>query len=836
MAKKIIGDQKKVRGRKGAGYDFRKIEKKWNAFWREKKIYHVDVKRARRPFYNLMMFPYPSAEGLHIGNVYAFTGADIYGRFKRMQGYDVFQPIGLDGFGIHTENYALKIGEHPAKLIKRSEKRFYRQLASIGNAFSWDYRLETYKPDYYRWTQWIFIQLFKAGLVEKRKSSVYWCPTCKTTLADEQVIDGKCERCGTPVERRELDQWFFKITKYADRLLKNLDWINWSERTKIAQRNWIGKSVGAKIKFRIANLGDSLEVFTTRPDTLWGATFMVIAPEHNLVKEIRKKAKLSAVKIQEIEAYVSRARRKSELERTELEKEKTGVFSGLYALNPATGKQIPIWISDFVLASYGTGAIMAVPAHDERDHAFAKKYGLPIIPVIQPKQRWDFAKAAYTDVGHGQMINSGPLNGLKPNVAIKKAIAWLEKKGIGKEAVSYHLRDWCISRQRYWGPPIPMVYCPRCGWQPVKEEDLPVKLPPISKDKLEHRNGSPLAQLSQWRQTTCPVCGGPAEREVDVSDTFLDSCWYFFRYPSVKVKNKIFDPKITKKWLPVDMYIGGQEHACLHLMYARFITMVFKDLGLIDFEEPFKRFFAHGLIIKDGMKMSKSRGNVVVPDEYLKKYGVDVIRCFLMFMGPFDKGGDFRDSGIKGIEKFLARVRALVEQQLGQTSAPWLPEQQAQELKRKLNQLVAQVTAKMDNLEYNTILALLMSYTNDLKIVSDKYRLGRELYLPLLQLLAPFAPYLTEELWHRLGEKGSIHRSAWPKVERRYLQNEKKTLAVQVNGKLRATLELTAAEAKDQEKVVALAKKDPRVAKYLAAGQLKKTIFVPGKIVNFVVK
>ncbi len=861
-----------------AGKKFRQIEKKWQERWEKAGWYPaVDFDKKRKKLYVLVEFPYPSGSGLHAGHAFSMTGADVYARKKRMEGYNVLFPMGWDAFGLPTENYAIKTGIHPAKVTAQNTATFRQQMKRMAFSFDWRREINTTDPKYYRWTQWVFLQLFKYGLAYKKKMPINWCPSCKIGLANEEVVNGRCERCGTPVERRELDQWVVSITRYADRLLAGLETTDFVAKVKAAQINWIGKSEGAKIRFPIADREDFLEVFTTRPDTLWGATFMVIAPEHPLVEKIRK--------IKEIEAYVKQARQKSDLERTDLAREKTGVFSGFYAINPATGKKIPIWISDFVLASYGTGAIMAVPAHDERDHAFAKKYGLPIIPVIQPRQKWDFAKAAYTDVEHGQMINSGPLNGLKPNVAIKKAIAWLEKKGIGEKAVSYHLRDWIFSRQHYWGEPIPMVYCPACaekgiswwetqegkaflekfqapsskfripnsndqdskqslaGWFPMAEKDLPLKLPQVERYEPTGTGESPLAAIKGWVATRCLNCGQPARRETDTMPNWAGSDWYYLAYPLAKAISE-YDPRQEEKdifsahrdlleyWLPVDVYIGGDEHNTLHLLYSRFIYQFLWDIGVMPrrYPEPYQRRISHGVILgPDGRRMSKSRGNVIIPDKVADKYGVDALRTYLMFMGPFTATMAWNENGLRGIARFLDRWQDYFLRQIKHPASDSQPEAKA-----ALNRLVAKVGADIDRFAYNTALAAMMEFLN--ASLAEKWRWSRKDISVLIRLLAPFAPYLAEELWEKLGEEGSVHWAPWPKVERRYLQNEMKTVAVQVNGKLRATLELTAEEAKDQEKVVALVKKDPRVAKYLASGQSKKTIFVPGKIVNFVVR
>lgn len=740
------------------------LENKWQKIWDQDKIYSPHLTQAKRPFYNLMMFPYPSAEGLHVGNMYAFTGADIYGRFKRMQGYDVFEPIGLDGFGIHSENYAIKVGRHPKEHAKISEENFYRQLKQIGNGFAWDYRLETYEPDYYRWTQWLFIQMFKAGLAYKGKAMVNWCPSCKTVLADEQVVgEGVCERCGTKVEKREMSSWFFKITKYSDRLLSNIEKIEWPEKIKTAQRNWIGKSEGMTITFKTEN-GENLEVFTTRADTLNAVTFIAIADE-----DLHAKG----------------------------DKEKIGEFTGRYAIEPLEGRKIPIWKTNYVASGYGTGVVMGVPAHDERDMDFAKKYGLEIVNK-------------------------------KPDKTLWKTI---EDKGWGKKTIHYHLRDWLISRQRYWGPPIPMIHCKDCGWQPVPEKDLPVLLPDIEDFKPKGDGTSPLHNApDSWKKVSCPNCGKVAERELDVSDTFLDSAWYFLRYPSVDYTKGPFDPEITKRWLPVNAYIGGAEHAVLHLLYARFVWMMLTDNGFLSKDlgdEPFPFLFGHGLIIKDGAKMSKSRGNVVNPDEYIKKYGADTLRMYLMFLGPYDAGGDFRDTGIEGMDRFLKRVVVLYQKKTKPTKEDLMV------VCFKTHKVIKKVTEEVEKLKYNTSIAAIMELVN---LIGEKGA-DKKILSALTRLLAPFAPYIAEEIWHEvLKQEGSVHTATWPEWDEKYIKSTEARIAIQVNGKLRSQITVGDKESLDKEKVENLAKLDSKVAKWLEGKKVLKVVFVPGKIINFVVK
>lgn len=1147
-------------------YDFKKIEKKWRNFWEKNKLHQPNLEKAKKPFYNLMMFPYPSAEGMHVGGVYAFTGADTFGRYKKMRGYDVFQPIGLDGFGIHSENYAMKIGEHIADVSKRTEKNFYRQLSLIGNQYDWSRKIETYSPDYYKWTQWIFLKMLERGLAYQKKAKVNWCPWCKTVLSDEQVIGQKCERCDSVVEKKELKQWFFKITDYAEKLLKNLDWIDWPEDVKQNQRNWIGKSEGAIVQFPIINKKqinsefNRIEVFTTRPDTLFGATYLVLAPENSLVK----KYKDQIVNFKEVEKYIQLAIKKTEEERLNEKKTKTGVeLKGLRAINPATQKEISIWIADYVLDSYGTGAIMAVPAHDQRDWDFAKKYKLPIVFVV--KKNNQEKDECFSD--EGVAINSGFLNGLKTKEAKDKIIDWLEKNRLGKKKITYKLRDWCVSRQRYWGPPIPVVWCEKCAlkdlqkknskgevekikvllvhglgatgesfwfpwmkrkleslgcevfsptitfekspkistwikklnpylekigndgiviahslgskavlhaiekmkepkkigqiflvasaignpkrewewirkklkgmnvninalkvfweesldwkkidkkiaekfiiistddslidaenyqvaklsnlevktwnyqrhfkqpynqklfhfivrkmdkirypknislnfgdqkiwksllngaktvetralnpeengryfgnvkegekmifrntqnqeervfqvlkvhkfekladffaqkelvkktfpesqiktlkdlenkyaslssdgyarkvkengivaWEvelekkaiPVSEKDLPIKLPPMQDFLPEGKGKGPLAKNEKFFKTNCPICGGYAERETDVSDPFVDSAWYFFRYLDSKNNQEIFNQKRIKKWMPVNMYIGGKEHTVLHLLYSRFVTMVFKDLGLCDFEEPYQKFFSHGLITKDGAKMSKSKGNVINPDEMLEKYGTDAVRLYLRFLGDFTLGGDWRDSGLEGMLRFVKRLWNLFFELQG-----------TGEGKIKMNLLDKTIKSVGDDLErlsFNTAVAKLMELINWVKANQEEFNLtqAKKIKSTLALLIAPMAPFLAEEFWNKLGHKKSIFEESWPTYVKENLLDEKIQLAVQINGKLRLMLEVDR-DSKEIE-VLELAKKEEKLTKHLKNKKIKKVIFIPNRILNLVV-
>ncbi len=807
-----------------AKYDPGTFEGKWQKQWIKEGIYEPDLDLAKKPFYNLMMFPYPSAEGLHVGNMYAFTGADIYGRMKRMQGYDIFEPIGLDGFGIHSENYALKIGAHPMDQAKISQKRFYEQLAAIGNGFAWNERLETYDPEYYRWTQWLFIQMFKRGLAYRKKQAVNWCPSCKTVLADEQVIAGKCERCGTEVIKKELEQWFFKITDYAERLLKNLDTLDWTEKVKIAQRNWIGKSEGALIKFPLKKTegvpDGELEVFTTRPDTLFGATYMVLAPEHPLIREMKSQT----VNVTEVEKYVQKSLLKSGVDRIAEGRDKTGVeLKGIGVINPANKKEIPVWVADYVLGEVGTGAIMAVPAHDNRDLEFAKKFNLPVETVVNDE---------------GKMMDSGKFDGMDSEKA-----KWEITKFVGgKRTVQYRVRDWLISRQRYWGAPIPMIHCEACakagkgeqkempGWYAAPEKDLPVVLPYVKDFRPKGTGESPLATVKEFYEVKCPGCGGTARRETDVSDTFMDSAWYYLRYLDPKDKKEALNKKRIMKWLPAEkekptrLYTGGAEHSVLHLLYVRFVAMALCDWGLVAAEEPFKKFRAHGLLIKDGAKMSKSKGNVVNPDEYVKKFGADTLRMYLMFLAPFEEGGDFRDQSVLGIQRFLERVWKLGEM---------VASGEDERLKGNTGKAVAiaakKVTEDIERLHYNTAVSALMIC---LRALEDGHA-AREDFEAFVKLLAPFAPHLTEEIWREfLGNPASIHREAWPAYDASLIVEKKIMLILQVDGKVRDAVSADASLTEAEAKEVAL--QNVKVKKAMGGKSPQKVIYVDKKLVNIV--
>lgn len=796
-------------------YNHKKNEEKWAKAWIENKIFTPNLEKAAKPYYALFMFPYPSAEGLHIGNFYAFTCVDVMAKYKKLNGYDAFEPIGFDAFGIHSENYAMKIGETPRKMLDRTMVNFRKQLAEAGLGCDWTREVDTTAPEYYKWTQWIFTKLFEKGLAYQKEALLNWCPGCKTVLADEQIEDGKCERCGAPPEKKKMKQWFFRITAYAQRLLDGLGAMDWSDITKSAQANWIGRSEGSEVEFSVKNSEFKINVFTTRPDTLFGAAYMVLSPEHELSEKISTLEQRESVK-----QYIKEAGARSDLERAEA-KEKTGVFSGAYAINPLSKKEIPIWIADYVLTGYGTGAIMAVPAHDERDYEFAKKFDLPIIEVLEGG---DIGKEAYT--GDGRHINSGFLDGLNKEDAIKKTIAWLEEREIGKGVVNFKLRDWCISRQRYWGPPVPIIYCDKCGAQAVPEKDLPVRLPDMEEGWKPAGDGrGPLAKVESFMKTICPKCGCPAEREPDVMDNFLDSAWYFFRYLSPHNEQKIFDAELAKKWLPIDLYIGGNEHAVLHLMYTRFITMALHDLGLIDFDNPFKRFRANGMILKDGKKMSKSKGNVVNPEEYGEKVGYDALKTYLLFLGPLSENRSFTDEGVQGAKRWAERVcklSARVEKGFRDSG----------DALKKLHQTIKKVTADFEEQKYNTAVARLMELTN---MLYGQDKISSEFWAKCIALYAPFLPALAEELWHNLGNSDSIFLGRnWPEYDPELAYDDKINLALQVNGKIRGIAEVEADISDEDAKKTAM--ENEAIKKWIDGKEIVNVIYVKAKIVNIVIK
>ena len=793
-------------------YDPAAVEAKWRARWQQTRAAQVDLDRALRPFYNLMMFPYPSAEGLHVGNFFAFSGADIHGRYRRLKGDDVFEPIGFDAFGIHTENYALSVGVDPAVLTPRSVARFTQQLEQLGALYDWDHIVNTSDPNYYRWTQWVFLRLFDAGLAEHREAPVNWCPSCLTVLADEQVIDGKCERCGTAVEMRVLKQWFLKITEYAQQLLDAIDTLDWTEKTKVAQRNWIGRSEGATVKYDLQGcIEPSVTVFTPRPDTLYGVTFLVVGADHPRLLDFAGNA--AHERVEEWRRSLPPADAEPDFS--------LGINLGSYAIHPVTGEKLEVWAAPYVLGSYGTGVVHAVPAHDERDWQFAKAHGLPIVEVI--KGGGDVQTAPYT--GHGVMVNSLEFDGMPSEEAQRAIVEKLASMGRGAASIQFRLRDWGISRQRYWGAPIPIIHCPEHGPVRVPDADLPVKLPQVEQFRPLGTGRSPLADVPEWVNVPCPIGGEPSQRETDVFDTFVDSAWYFLRYPSTDFDDRPFDRERTWKWLPVDTYIGGHEHAVLHLLYSRFVMRALYDLGLVPDPEPYKRFRANGLIIKGGAKMSKSKGNVVNPDEYVARYGVDALRLYLMSIGPFDEGGDFSDEGIKGITRFLDRVwRA--------TQLAVAPDGADSEREHRRHRLIKDVDDRIPELRYNTAISKLIEFARDLDHEARDGNGRRIDAETLLLTLAPFAPHITEELWERTRHTGSIHDARFPEWDPELAAEDIVTVAVQVDGKRRAEVQVPRGTSEDELANAALA--SPRIVDLLAGRKPLKVVAKVDTIVNIV--
>ncbi len=772
----------------------------------------------REKKYVLVEFPYPSGSGLHIGHAFSFVGVDVYARYQRMLGYNVLFPMGWDAFGLPTENYAIRSGRKPQDVTRENIAVYRRQMEMLDLSFDWTREIATTDPEYYRWTQWIFTQLFKQGLAYKKEMPINWCPRCKVGLANEEVIDGRCERCGAETQRRMINQWVVRITAYADRLIDGLEGTQFIEKVRAAQINWIGRSEGAVIQFPVGG-GELLEVFTTRPDTLWGAMFMVIAPEHPLAQAARSSPG--------VEDYLNSSQRKSELERVELTREKTGVFSGVYARNPGSGERIPVWISDFVLMSYGTGAIMAVPAHDQRDFEFARKYGLPVRPVVVPPGGWDYDSAAYEGL-EGALVNSPPIDGLPVKQAIPAAVEWLSRDGSGRRAVSYHLRDWIFSRQHYWGEPIPMIACQQCGWQPVPDEQLPVVLPTVEKYQPTDTGESPLANISEWVNTSCPKCGGPARRETDTMPNWAGSDWYFLRFIDPHNERTVADLEKLRYWLPVDIYIGGDEHNTLHLLYSRFIYQFLHDHGYVPegIPEPYIRRYSHGVILaEDGSRMSKSRGNVTTPDELVEHYGLDATRMYLMFIGPFDATMAWSKKALVGVKRFHDRFEAFFSAQASlaggteRASAPII------------HRLIRQVGEDIAVLKFNTAVAKIMEALNDLQSYGEP--LNRGDLRCLSQVIAPFAPGLAQRCWQQLGLPGSVHASRWPEVDETLLAQQTITISIQVNGKLRGTLEID--PGLPENDVIARARLVEGVARFMDNRIEKRVIYVPRKTVNFVV-
>ena len=821
-----------MNGRILDSYPFQSVEKKWRHRWEENKTHEVDLTSDRKKFYVLVMFSYPSEKKLHIGHWWNYGGVDTFARFKRMQGYNVFEPMGFDAFGLPAENFAIKHNVHPAITTKNSVDFIREQLKQIGAMYDWGKEVDTSSPEYYKWTQWLFLQLFKTGNAYRKQAPVNWCSKCQTVLANEQVLDnGECERCGTTIITKDLEQWFFRTTAFADDLLEGLDRIDWLQATKTRQRQWIGRSEGTEIKFRVK--GGKILTFTTRADTLFGVTYVVLAPEHELVSKLTVPDQ--RVKV---ESYVNSARTASDIERLSTAREKTGVFTGSWAINPVNGEEIPIWIADYVLASYGTGAVMAVPAHDQRDYEFSSRYNLPVKWVIKPSGAKDVVSLDHADEEYGVMCNSAQFNGLTSSNGRDAVTAWLEKNGSGQGAVTYRLRDWLISRQRYWGAPIPIVYCDSCGIVPIPEEDLPVLLPEEGVD-FTPRGTSPLGSCKEFIETTCPKCGKSARRDADTMDTFVCSSWYFLRYTSTHVHNRPFDKELLNKWLPIDVYIGGPEHATGHLIYFRYITKFLNSQGYLDFDEPANRMVHQGIITHHGLRMSKSKGNVVNPDEYISKHGSDCFRLYLMFMGDFKVGGDWNDEGIKGISRFQNRVWRLVKEW-----APRICDDKSSEtevnptINRVMHHTIKEVTKDIENFEFNTAISRLMEFVNSLyQFTADRSAvntafLGKALDT-LIKLIGPFAPHLSEELWELLGNKESVFDQILPTHDESALGVETVTIAVQINGKLIDTIEMP--ENSPEEEVVREAFKSIRVTKRIDGKEIRRTIHVRDRILNLVV-
>ncbi|HTX74175.1 MAG TPA: leucine--tRNA ligase [Rectinemataceae bacterium] len=820
-----------------AKYPFREIEQKWQARWESEKTFRSledpAIPREKRR-YVLDMFPYPSGEGLHVGHPEGYTATDIYCRYLRMNGYNVLHPMGFDAFGLPAENHAIKTGTHPAVTTRASIDRFREQIKSLGFSYDWDREIATCEPEYYRWTQWIFLKLFERGLAYESDMPINWCPSCKTGLANEEVKDGACDRCGTKVTRKRIRQWVLKITAYADRLLYDLDQVDWPEAVKLMQRNWIGRSEGASVTFAIEGAKGEIEVFTTRPDTLFGATYMVLAPEHPLVAEITTESQRAAVR-----HYVDAAASKSDLERTDLAKEKTGVFTGAYALNPVNGRRIPVWISDYVLISYGTGAIMAVPAHDERDWDFAKAFGLPILQVVAREGSAEAKIGTCGDpdecfAGEGIAINSGDFTGLRTADFKKAIIAWLEERHIGRKAVNYKLRDWLFSRQRYWGEPIPVVHCSTCGVVPLPESELPLVLPEVTSYAPSGTGESPLGNIPEWVNTTCPRCGGPAKRETNTMPQWAGSCWYYLRYLDPKNDKAFAGRETIDYWMPVGLYVGGAEHAVLHLLYARFWHKVLFDLGLVNTAEPFTRLINQGMILgNDNQKMSKSRGNVVNPDDIVREFGADSMRVYEMFMGPLEVSKPWATAGLVGVSRFLEKVWALAERVQAPTAGTEEPELQQLKL---LHRTIKKVTGDTSTLDFNTAISAMMIYANE---IGHLERIPRVLWEPFVLLLAPYAPHLAEELWERFGSRDggarkSLAREPWPLHDESLCVDDEKEIVVQVAGKIRDRFRTPAGSSEASLEKAALAL--PKVQEWMAGKSVVKVIVVKDKLVNIVVR
>ena len=801
-------------------YNPKEIEQKWQKIWDDEKAFAASDDYSKPKYYALVEFPYPSGQGLHVGHPRPYTALDIVARKRRMEGYNVLYPMGWDAFGLPTENYAIKNHIHPKIVTKNNVHRFKEQLHSLGYSFDWDREINTTDPEYYKWTQWIFLKLFKAGLAYKAEMPINWCTSCKVGLANEEVVNGHCERCGAEVIRKVKSQWMLKITEYADKLLEGLDHVDYIERVKVSQKNWIGRSTGAEVDFPIAGKEDKLRIYTTRPDTLFGVTYMVISPEHPYIEKFASEIK----NLDEVKAYQEQAARKSDFERSELAKEKTGVkIDGLTAVNPVNGKEIPIWVSDYVLMSYGTGAIMAVPAHDERDWEFAKKFNMPIIQVVESSEGpVDVNEAAFVDVATGKLVNSGFLNGMEVAEAKKAIIEYLEKENIGTQKTNYKLRDWVFSRQRYWGEPIPIVHCDKCGYVPLPEDQLPLELPDVESYMPTDNGESPLAAMRSWVETTCPCCGGPAERETDTMPQWAGSSWYFLRYTDPHNTEALASPEALKYWMPVDWYNGGMEHTTLHLLYSRFWHRFLYDEKVVPCPEPYQKRTSHGMILgENGEKMSKSRGNVVNPDDIVNEFGADTLRTYEMFIGAFELSAAWSNEGVKGGRRFLERVWKL--QEIVTDEAGY-----SKELETRMHQTIKKVSSDFETLKYNTAIAAMMS------LINDFYKAGkvtRDEFKTLLILLNPVAPHMTEELWQIMNYGGRLYQTSWPTYEEAKTVESEVEIAVQVNGKVRATIKIAA----DISKEDAIAAGKAAVADKLT-GQIVKEIYVPGRLVNIVQK
>ncbi len=819
-------------------YPFKEVESNWQKFWEEKKVHKTDLTNLQKKIYCLVMFIYPSAAKMHIGHWYNYGPTDSWARFKKLKGFNVFEPMGYDAFGLPAENYAIKTGVHPKDSTLKNIADIREMMKQMGGMYDWDAELMTCVSEYYKWNQWLFLQLYKKGLAYRKNAPVNWCPKDQTVLANEQVLnDGTCERCGTTVIQKNLTQWFFKITNYADELLDGLNKIDWPEKTKLMQTNWIGKSVGTEVEFAIEGHEEKITVFTTRPDTLFGVTYVVIAPEKDLVQRITKPAFKEGV-----DKYIESVKSFSEIERTSTVKEKTGISTGAYAINPVNGERVPIWIADYALATYGTGCVMAVPGHDERDFEFAKKFNLPIRKVILESgaDANDELTAAYTEVG--TMINSGKYNGLQSDKGIEKITDDLEANKIGKRKINYRLRDWLISRQRYWGTPIPVIYCDKCGEVPVPEDQLPVVLPYEVAFKPD--GGSPLASNKEFVETKCPHCGGNAHRDVDTMDTFVDSSWYYLRYMNPNFNSAMFDSKLANDWTPVDMYVGGAEHAVMHLLYARFIHKFLRDIGMVCSNEPFQKLIHQGTITAQGAKMSKSRGNVVDPHSFMENYGADVFRMYLMFMGPYELGGDWSDKGIVGVDRFVQRAYTMFE--VHASSAKEFPTKVKYEISelseieksvyRKVNQSIQKTDIEIENFRFNTAVAALMELSNEMKNLSE---CRKDLQTYVLErfavMIAPLAPHLGEECWKLLGKENSLFQNpVWFDVDEKALSVDNMTIVVQINGKVRSKIDLPVDMLEAEVKKAVFA--DEKVKSYTDGKQVVKEIYVPNKIYTIVIK